>query len=365
MGIDTDHKTIANTPSVWLQEVAQRRAYVHNDPNSQEAQIQGIWRRFLDSIVHFFAQFSKGYFSCYQENLEKLAPVPDSSPSPDHCAQMNFTRSSTEKASSDPSLDKTSDASSFLVEMRDSEDIEGSLADQNAALRREILSTPKYSSKYNMPVITSHTILPKEYLDPFTHVHNIFGHVYLGNYRAFLSVDPNFLEQHKMADSFDEICSDMEDHPDRDAIERNVMSQVDHKGCSELGIRYILSATRFQPNKSVEDSDWSLFKPNLDGVKRLEIPVDDVDGFWNDLQPHLETAFNLIDQSRKENQPCLVHCVQGVSRSVTILTAYLINRCNVSMEDAFNFIISKRTIAALKSSIKTCLSEYAAQFVQQ
>ena len=55
-----------------------------------------------------------------------------------------------------------------------------------------------------------------------------------------------------------------------------------------------------------------------------------------------EQAFNEIDKAVFHNKRVLVHCQKGYSRSATILAAYLINRFNVTSDEALNFLKSKR-----------------------
>lgn len=39
----------------------------------------------------------------------------------------------------------------------------------------------------------------------------------------------------------------------------------------------------------------------------------------------------------------LVHCLAGVSRSVTITVAYLMHKCSLSLNDAFNLVRSRKS----------------------
>ncbi len=195
--------------------------------------------------------------------------------------------------------------------------------------------------------------VPQQYLDIFNPCHHIFENVYLGNLRAYMSVDPKFLDQYEVTDS-------PKNHTDDPIFAEKLKQSLDTKGCSQLGIQYVLSATQFQPKATVKATDWSRFNPNLEnlGVERLQLRVDDDEFAWKNLEPLLEDAFAFIDRARKENSPLLIHCVKGASRSVTILTAYLMKRCGVSCDEALNYIKTKRSIAELKPSIRKGLEGF-------
>lgn len=56
------------------------------------------------------------------------------------------------------------------------------------------------------------------------------------------------------------------------------------------------------------------------GVSHKRIAVDDVD--YEDLLIHLPDACRFIDQALRDGGNVLVHCVQGISRSATVVAAY-------------------------------------------
>jgi dual specificity phosphatase 12 len=56
------------------------------------------------------------------------------------------------------------------------------------------------------------------------------------------------------------------------------------------------------------------------GMTHLRIPVEDVD--HADLLIYLPTAVRFIDQAMRSHGIVLVHCVQGLSRSATVVAAY-------------------------------------------
>ena len=56
------------------------------------------------------------------------------------------------------------------------------------------------------------------------------------------------------------------------------------------------------------------------GIRHMRIPVEDVD--YADLLIHLPSAVRFIDQALRDGGVVLVHCVQGLSRSATVVAAY-------------------------------------------
>lgn len=71
----------------------------------------------------------------------------------------------------------------------------------------------------------------------------------------------------------------------------------------------------------------------------LYIPGEDHENY--DLSVHFDSAINFIHQSRKETN-ILVHCMAGVSRSVTLVLAYLIKHFGMSYNEAFRTVQRKR-----------------------
>lgn len=56
------------------------------------------------------------------------------------------------------------------------------------------------------------------------------------------------------------------------------------------------------------------------GLTHMRIPVEDVD--YADLLTHLPRACRFIDHALRNGGTVLVHCVQGLSRSATVIAAY-------------------------------------------
>lgn len=61
----------------------------------------------------------------------------------------------------------------------------------------------------------------------------------------------------------------------------------------------------------------------------MAVPLKDTEN--ENLLDYLEVCIDFIDRSRKEGS-VLVHCFAGVSRSASVITAYLMKSENLSHE---------------------------------
>ncbi|KAK0167217.1 hypothetical protein PV327_004646 [Microctonus hyperodae] len=114
----------------------------------------------------------------------------------------------------------------------------------------------------------------------------------------------------------------------------NAANSEDHDALSRHRIQYILNVTPDLPN--VFESDGSM--------KYMQIPISD---HWSqNLASFFPQAIQFIEEARSSDKGVLVHCLAGVSRSVTITIAYLMHKCNLTLNDAFNLVRSRKTNVA-------------------
>lgn len=75
------------------------------------------------------------------------------------------------------------------------------------------------------------------------------------------------------------------------------------------------------------------------------------------ILPHFETAFEFINEGMQSG--CvLVHCNAGVSRSVTVVVAYLMKTKNMSLKQALDLVKTKRPTMCPNEGFQTLLQSY-------
>lgn len=72
------------------------------------------------------------------------------------------------------------------------------------------------------------------------------------------------------------------------------------------------------------------------------VRVDILDDPSEALYPLLDPLVILINIYRERGEGVLVHCMQGISRSSAVVCAYLISRFQVSLQEAYDYLVKKR-----------------------
>ncbi|XP_034999601.2 dual specificity protein phosphatase 10 [Hippoglossus stenolepis] len=99
-----------------------------------------------------------------------------------------------------------------------------------------------------------------------------------------------------------------------------------------LNIGYILNVTTHLP---LYHYDTGLFV-----YKRLPA----TDSNKQNLRQYFEEAFEFIEEAHQAGMGLLIHCQAGVSRSATIVIAYLMKHTWMTMTDAYKFVKTRRPI---------------------
>ena len=93
-----------------------------------------------------------------------------------------------------------------------------------------------------------------------------------------------------------------------------------------------------------------------DTFKYLNIRVLDVDE--TDLLKEFDRTNKFIQEAKEQGTSCLVHCKMGVSRSASVVLAYLMKEFNWNYQQAFNFTKQKRNCINPNDSFKQQLATY-------
>ncbi|XP_074204055.1 dual specificity protein phosphatase 22 isoform X5 [Camelus bactrianus] len=137
---------------------------------------------------------------------------------------------------------------------------------------------------------------------------------------------------------------------------------------SSLAGSYILynarDAEQLSRNKvthilSVHDSA----RPMLEGVKYLCIPAADSPS--QNLTRHFRESIKFIHECRLGGEGCLVHCLAGVSRSVTLVVAYIMTVTDFGWEDALHTVRAGRSCANPNLGFQRQLQEFEKHQVHQ
>ncbi|CAN8269612.1 unnamed protein product [Cochlearia groenlandica] len=88
----------------------------------------------------------------------------------------------------------------------------------------------------------------------------------------------------------------------------------------------------------------ALFPPYPDDFAYKVIEV--VDRYETDLRVYFDECFSFMDEAIESGGGVLVHCFMGVSRSVTIVVAYLMKKHGMSFTKAMELVKSRRPQAS-------------------
>jgi len=72
----------------------------------------------------------------------------------------------------------------------------------------------------------------------------------------------------------------------------------------------------------------------------LKVPV--IDKPTADIAKHFDRAIDFIDTAVKKKQGVLIHCVYGISRSSTLVCAYLVRKHGMSVKAAIEHVKKRR-----------------------
>ncbi|CAD5222868.1 unnamed protein product [Bursaphelenchus xylophilus] len=76
------------------------------------------------------------------------------------------------------------------------------------------------------------------------------------------------------------------------------------------------------------------------------------------IHQHFEKAVKFVYQHRVEKRGILIHCFMGVSRSVTIMLAYIVTVLDMEVPKALRFVKQRRYCAEPNFGFKEQLCDY-------
>ncbi len=117
----------------------------------------------------------------------------------------------------------------------------------------------------------------------------------------------------------------------------------------ELGITHIV-------NCAVElDYITKLYDDNFDWIW---LPMEDCSMTGN-VKDHIEQTVKYIDDAVQNNNKVLVHCAAGISRSSSIVIAYLMYKNkNATFDEVYDHVASKRSCCRPNSAFREQLREF-------
>ncbi|XP_062867896.1 dual specificity protein phosphatase 10 [Trichomycterus rosablanca] len=101
-----------------------------------------------------------------------------------------------------------------------------------------------------------------------------------------------------------------------------------------LNISYVVNVTTHLP----------LYHLNTGLVRYKRLPA--TDNSKQNLRQYFEEVFEFIEEAHQSGRGVLVHCQAGVSRSATIVIAYLMKHTLMTMTDAYKYVRSRRPVVS-------------------
>ena len=134
---------------------------------------------------------------------------------------------------------------------------------------------------------------------------------------------------------------------------------------------YISSWNQLEESSIVLDNDeWFVVNCTKDLPYRISesrcirIPVDDdlTTTSLNEMLQSFPTVLETIHNKLENNTKIVVHCAAGQQRSPTVVCAYLMAYCNMSLAESILFIKDRKADAFFwKANFLPCLETFARQ----
>ncbi|XP_071450525.1 dual specificity protein phosphatase 3-like [Hetaerina americana] len=119
----------------------------------------------------------------------------------------------------------------------------------------------------------------------------------------------------------------------------------------DIGITHVLNAAQGNDSnyyKGFVNTNSTYY--NSVGIAYKGFPAADLLSF--DLSQYFAEAANFIEIALQNKGKVLVHCYQGISRSATLVIAYLMLKCGMTAQEAIKTVRSKREIIPNNSFLR-------------
>ncbi|KAM3665507.1 dual specificity protein phosphatase 22-A-like isoform 1-T1 [Ammospiza maritima maritima] len=130
----------------------------------------------------------------------------------------------------------------------------------------------------------------------------------------------------------------------------NIRDSEDHENLQSKGVTHILSV-------------HSGAKPVLEDMTYLCIPASDSSS--QNLLQHFKESIQFIHECRLAGGGCLVHCLAGVSRSSTLLVAYLMTVTELGWQSCLAATRAVRSYASPNPGFQQQLQEYESTLLHE
>ncbi|KAI0831819.1 protein-tyrosine phosphatase-like protein [Trametes gibbosa] len=125
---------------------------------------------------------------------------------------------------------------------------------------------------------------------------------------------------------------------------------VDEEQLIAIGVTHIVSVIERRPK----------YPKTLTGLKTLHIPVEDSE--YADILQHLDVTSAFIHSALEDRRNIvLVHCAMGISRSATVVCAYLMAHRSMTPHEALEYVASRRAIISPNIGFRRQLEIYASR----
>jgi len=136
----------------------------------------------------------------------------------------------------------------------------------------------------------------------------------------------------------------------------NIMLLQHKKYLGGAKIKYILSI--------VTDSVYAEIQEDINAlVKVKHIPMEDISDV--EISKYFQEAHDFIEEARANDCKILVHCEGGISRSPTIVIAYLMKYHKMTLKEAMEHVSEKRPIISPNLGFMNELRKFEAALLQE